>query len=51
MLAMRPLQERQRRIKTAWTRFLTWLLRGELPVYREIGVRQRHGLPGGTHGA
>jgi two-component system sensor histidine kinase ChvG len=25
------------KIKNAWTRFLSWLLRGELPVYREIG--------------
>jgi two-component system sensor histidine kinase ChvG len=25
------------KIKNAWTRFLSWLLREELPVYREIG--------------
>ena len=25
------------RIKSPWTRFLSWLLRGDLPVYREIG--------------
>ncbi|KAB2912839.1 MAG: HAMP domain-containing protein [Hyphomicrobiaceae bacterium] len=29
-------QERAK-IKNTWTRFLSWLLRGELPVYREIG--------------
>jgi two-component system sensor histidine kinase ChvG len=25
------------KVKNAWTRFLTWLMRGDLPVYREIG--------------
>jgi two-component system sensor histidine kinase ChvG len=30
-------QEGRTKIKSPWTRFLSWLLRGELPVYREIG--------------
>jgi len=25
------------KIKNPWVRFLTWLMRGELPIYREIG--------------
>jgi two-component system, OmpR family, sensor histidine kinase ChvG len=25
------------KVKSPWTRFLSWLLRGDLPVYREIG--------------
>jgi two-component system, OmpR family, sensor histidine kinase ChvG len=25
------------KVKNSWTRFLAWLMRGELPVYREIG--------------
>ena len=25
------------KVKNAWTKFLSWLMRGELPVYREIG--------------
>ncbi len=25
------------KLKTRWTRFLSWLMRGDLPVYREIG--------------
>ena len=25
------------KVKNTWTRFLAWLMRGELPVYREIG--------------
>jgi two-component system sensor histidine kinase ChvG len=29
-------QERVK-VKNAWTRFLSWLTRGDLPVYREIG--------------
>jgi two-component system sensor histidine kinase ChvG len=29
-------QERVK-VKNAWTRFLSWLMRGDLPVYREIG--------------
>jgi two-component system sensor histidine kinase ChvG len=31
-----PPQERVK-VRNAWTRFLAWLMRGELPVYREIG--------------
>jgi two-component system, OmpR family, sensor histidine kinase ChvG len=40
---LRPAEEagdqegRATKIKSPWTRFLSWLLRGELPVYREIG--------------
>jgi two-component system sensor histidine kinase ChvG len=30
-------QQGRIRVKNAWTRFLTWLMRGDLPVYREIG--------------
>lgn len=30
-------EEGRAKIKSRWTRFLSWLLRGELPVYREIG--------------
>jgi two-component system sensor histidine kinase ChvG len=30
-------QQDRIRLKNAWTRFLAWLMRGELPVYREIG--------------
>ncbi len=26
----------RQRVKTAWTRFMAWLQRGEMPVYREI---------------
>jgi two-component system sensor histidine kinase ChvG len=26
------------KIKNPWVRFLTWLMRGELPIYREIGA-------------
>jgi two-component system, OmpR family, sensor histidine kinase ChvG len=25
------------KVKNSWTKFLTWLMRGDLPVYREIG--------------
>jgi two-component system sensor histidine kinase ChvG len=32
-----PVPVGRTKIKNAWTRFLSWLLRGELPVYREIG--------------
>ena len=31
-------QERSKGIKTAWTRFMSWLVRRQLPVYREIGM-------------
>jgi two-component system sensor histidine kinase ChvG len=31
-------QERTKGIKTAWTRFMSWLVRRQLPVYREIGM-------------
>jgi two-component system sensor histidine kinase ChvG len=31
-------QDRSKGIKTAWTRFLSWLVRRQLPVYREIGM-------------
>jgi len=30
-------QQGRAKIRNSWTRFLAWLLRGELPVYREIG--------------
>lgn len=30
--------ERPRSIKTGWTRFMSWLMRRQLPVYREIGA-------------
>ena len=30
-------QEERVKVKNAWTRFLSWLMRGDLPVYREIG--------------
>lgn len=36
----RPAGEQEGRgakIKNPWVRFLTWLMRGELPIYREIG--------------
>jgi two-component system sensor histidine kinase ChvG len=29
--------EERVKVKNAWTRFLSWLTRGDLPVYREIG--------------
>jgi two-component system sensor histidine kinase ChvG len=34
-----PVGERNGRakVKNGWTKFLSWLMRGELPVYREIG--------------
>jgi two-component system, OmpR family, sensor histidine kinase ChvG len=46
MLALRPVPrgdlapaENQGRVKvkSTWTKFLTWLMRGDLPVYKEIG--------------
>ena len=30
-------QQDRVRLKNGWTRFLAWLMRGDLPVYREIG--------------
>ena len=44
----RPVGEQDGRgtkIKSPWTRFLTWLLRGELPVYREIGAANGTAYP------
>jgi two-component system sensor histidine kinase ChvG len=33
-----PAEQQDRvRLKNGWTRFLAWLMRGDLPVYREIG--------------
>jgi two-component system, OmpR family, sensor histidine kinase ChvG len=29
-------REGRQRVKTAWTRFMAWLQRGQIPVYREI---------------
>jgi two-component system, OmpR family, sensor histidine kinase ChvG len=37
-------QERAK-IKTSWTRYLSWLLPGELPVYREIGTANGTAYP------
>ena len=31
-------EDRQRGIKTTWTRFMSWMARRQLPVYREIGM-------------
>ena len=31
-------QQRQKGVKTGWTRFMSWLMRRQLPVYREIGT-------------
>jgi len=31
-------QQRQKGVKTGWTRFMSWLMRRQLPVYREIGM-------------
>ncbi|MFX6930223.1 stimulus-sensing domain-containing protein, partial [Acinetobacter baumannii] len=28
----------QLKVRSQWTRFLTWLMRGEVQVYREIGA-------------
>jgi two-component system sensor histidine kinase ChvG len=33
-----PAGQERVKVKNAWTRFLSWLMRGELPVYREIGT-------------
>ena len=30
-------QNERVKVKNTWTRFLSWLMRGDLPVYREIG--------------
>jgi two-component system sensor histidine kinase ChvG len=30
-------QNERIKVKNTWTRFLSWLMRGDLPVYREIG--------------
>src|SRR5215813_8133523 len=36
--AAAPADQQDRiRLKNGWTRFLAWLMRGDLPVYREIG--------------
>jgi two-component system sensor histidine kinase ChvG len=39
-----PQQERVR-VKNGWTRFLSWLTRGDLPVYREIGSANGKAYP------
>jgi two-component system sensor histidine kinase ChvG len=31
-------EQRQKGVKTGWTRFMSWLMRRQLPVYREIGM-------------
>ena len=31
-------QPSQKGVKTGWTRFMSWLMRRQVPVYREIGV-------------
>ena len=44
----RPAGEQEGRgakIKNPWVRFLTWLMRGELPIYREIGAANGTAYP------
>jgi two-component system sensor histidine kinase ChvG len=44
----RPSAEQEGRgakIKNPWVRFLTWLMRGELPIYREIGAANGTAYP------
>jgi two-component system sensor histidine kinase ChvG len=35
----------QLKVKNNWTKFLTWLMRGDLPVYREIGTANGSAYP------
>jgi two-component system, OmpR family, sensor histidine kinase ChvG len=42
--AVTPGQMRTK-IKTSWTRYLSWLLPGELPIYREIGTANGTAYP------
>lgn len=38
-------QERPKGIKTTWTRFMSWMSRRQLPVYREIGMANGMAYP------